>query len=275
MFGIWEFLSGRLVVTDFGVYLMRPPVCAVCDAKWDCDLVWFAQSQRQEEFEKRMKEIGRTGHPPDAEWLCKEHATTAAKYKHLTLAEAWPKIKAEIAGRQGSQARQDMARLGLGQDSPARPRPAQTAERTLGVRTRGRLFGEGNDLFIYIETDLRNLYELKVGDRIECVLIAIERAPQREYCSCEGELVGGSSSCRPEQFAVRSSEFRVPSSEFGEGGGSSCRPDPAHVPFPSKKYWWDIVNYWNELHVPPAMAAHYALQAGDNIECEWLEIERS
>lgn len=66
------------------------------------------------------------------------------------------------------------------------------------MRIRGQLIGEGNDLFLYIESYLRNLYELKVGDRIECVLIAVEHAPRREYCSCEGELVGGSSGCRLE-----------------------------------------------------------------------------
>ncbi|MDQ7778971.1 MAG: hypothetical protein RDV41_04595 [Planctomycetota bacterium] len=227
---------------------MRPPICAVCGAEWDCDLVWFARSQSQEEFEKRMEEIGGTGHPPDGEWFCKEHAGIAAKHKHLMLTEAWPKIKAETAGGPGSPPKRDPAAPVPVPAPPARTRPGQTAERTLGVRVRGQLFGEENDLFIYIESDLRNLYELKVGDRIECVLIAIERAPRREYCSCEGELVGGS---------------------------SGCRTTPAPAQLPSEKSWWDIVDYWNELHVPPAMADRYVLQAGDNIECEWLAIERS
>lgn len=82
------------------------------------------RSQAQEEFEKRMEEIGGTGHPPDAEWFCKEHADAAAKYRHLTLAEAWPKIKEETAGGQVPPTRQDSVLTVQDPTSPPRPRSA-------------------------------------------------------------------------------------------------------------------------------------------------------
>lgn len=271
---------------------MRVPVCAICNLEGDCDLVRFAPLQKEGKFEKQVVQASPAGSnteknhgigpPPDAEWFCKEHTKIATRYQHLTLVEAWSKIKAEIAARQSSQTHHDPTppaeKTGL---QPAPP-PPQAVQRTLGVRIKGPLFGEENDLFVYLESDLRNLYELKVGDRIECVLIAVERAPRYEYCSCEGELVEDGPDSGPmlleiqdSQSSVGGSGLQLPSSTAEAAGIVDHQSPFAHATFPSQKCWWDIANYWNELHIPPSVARRYALRAGDNIECEWLAIERS
>lgn len=132
--------------------------------------------------------------------------------------------------------------------SPPGTRSTQVAENILGVRVKGRLNGEEDDLFLYIDSTLRNLYELKVGDRIECVLLSIERAPRHERYSCQRRL---------------------------EEGSYNFLPTDVPTPLPSGKSWWEIANYWNELHIPPDVARLFDLRIGDHIECEWLAIERS
>ncbi|MFW9942502.1 MAG: hypothetical protein ACFFFT_15795 [Candidatus Thorarchaeota archaeon] len=78
---------------------MRPPICRVCDKelaeKNDGGLVYFKKRQSDIEWEKKMEEIGGTGHPPYAEWFCKKHYKKANELKHLPIDEAFKKLAIE------------------------------------------------------------------------------------------------------------------------------------------------------------------------------------
>jgi hypothetical protein len=71
---------------------MKPPICDVCFKEFHPDkegaLVYFKETEKGREFERMAREEGMTGHPPDAEWYCGEHAHEAKKLVHLTLDEA-------------------------------------------------------------------------------------------------------------------------------------------------------------------------------------------
>lgn len=68
---------------------MRPPICRICDKKLvdmnDGGLIYFKKRPSDIEWEKRVEEIGGVGHPPNAEWFCKEHYDKANKLKHLII----------------------------------------------------------------------------------------------------------------------------------------------------------------------------------------------
>ena len=70
---------------------MRPPICALCNARAanggvrdsqerDHELVEFADFQ--------PLPPGMVGHPRGYEWFCKRHLAAAQKWKHLPFAEA-------------------------------------------------------------------------------------------------------------------------------------------------------------------------------------------
>jgi len=71
---------------------MRPPICRICDKELadinDGGLIYFKKRPSDIEWEKRMKEIGGVGHPPNAEWFCKKHYGKANELKHLTISKA-------------------------------------------------------------------------------------------------------------------------------------------------------------------------------------------
>ncbi|GAB5554619.1 MAG: hypothetical protein Sapg2KO_42100 [Saprospiraceae bacterium] len=77
---------------------MRPPICAICFARFspgstEGGLVYFKLSQEEAEFNQRMKEQRKVGHPAGREWFCEQHVEKAKTFTHLTLKEAIPLIK--------------------------------------------------------------------------------------------------------------------------------------------------------------------------------------
>lgn len=80
---------------------MRPPICAICDADFievpeTGDGIYFALSDIDEQYNKKLEPTGIVGHPAGFEWFCNKHLKIAVKYKHLTLAEALECINNEI-----------------------------------------------------------------------------------------------------------------------------------------------------------------------------------
>jgi len=78
---------------------MRPPVCRVCDKKLadldDGGLIYFKKRQSDIKWDKRMEEIGGVGHPPYADWFCKNHYEKAFELKHLSIDKALKILRAE------------------------------------------------------------------------------------------------------------------------------------------------------------------------------------
>ena len=76
---------------------MKPPFCDICGKGFDPDkegdLVYFKETEKGREFDRRAREEHIEGHPPDAEWYCGEHVGEAKKLKHLTIEEATQVLK--------------------------------------------------------------------------------------------------------------------------------------------------------------------------------------
>jgi hypothetical protein len=75
---------------------MKPPICIVCNIKIsnreEGGLVYFKKRQSDLEWEKKMEDIGGTGHPPYVEWFCKKHFKQANQLKHLPIEDALEKF---------------------------------------------------------------------------------------------------------------------------------------------------------------------------------------
>jgi len=71
---------------------VRPPICGICDKKLmvkdEGGLIYFKKRPSDIEWEERMEKIDGVGHPPYAEWFCKEHYDKIYKLKHLTIDKA-------------------------------------------------------------------------------------------------------------------------------------------------------------------------------------------
>lgn len=76
---------------------MRPPICEICNRDFNPDkeggLLYFKETQEGRDFDRRVKEEGIVGHPPDAGWFCGKHYNKAEKLLHLTIREAMNKIR--------------------------------------------------------------------------------------------------------------------------------------------------------------------------------------
>ncbi|NHI92885.1 MAG: hypothetical protein EAX96_10320 [Candidatus Lokiarchaeota archaeon] len=76
---------------------MRPPKCAICgDEDFDLNiggLIYFKKRQKDIDWEKRMNETGGVGHPPYAEWFCPKHIQKAKEVEHLTINDAFRKLR--------------------------------------------------------------------------------------------------------------------------------------------------------------------------------------
>jgi len=76
---------------------MKPPVCCICDKSLDYPseggLIYFKKRSSDKKWEKRMKKKGMVGHPPYAEWFCKEHYEKANELKDLAIDEAMKQLK--------------------------------------------------------------------------------------------------------------------------------------------------------------------------------------
>ncbi|MHC1591964.1 MAG: hypothetical protein ACXQS8_07750 [Candidatus Helarchaeales archaeon] len=74
---------------------MRPPICSICNKKFDPakgGLVYFKKRPSDLEWDRMMEEKGMVGHPPYAEWFCEEHVEKARSLEHLTIDEAMKKM---------------------------------------------------------------------------------------------------------------------------------------------------------------------------------------
>jgi len=76
---------------------MKPPVCCICDKRLDYPdeggLIYFEKRSSDKKWDKRMEEKGMVGHPPYAEWFCKEHYEKAKELKDLAIDEAMRQLK--------------------------------------------------------------------------------------------------------------------------------------------------------------------------------------
>lgn len=79
---------------------MRPPICEICEKYFNPDeaggLVYFKETEAGREFERKCREEGMVGHPPDAGWFCGEHVELAKNLKHLTIDEALEEIGKQL-----------------------------------------------------------------------------------------------------------------------------------------------------------------------------------
>ena len=71
---------------------MKPPVCCICDKKLDFPdeggLIYFKKRSSDKIWDKKMEENDMVGHPPYAEWFCKDHFEKANKLKDLPIDKA-------------------------------------------------------------------------------------------------------------------------------------------------------------------------------------------
>jgi len=76
---------------------MKPPVCCVCQRSFDPprrgDLVRFARTEADKQWDEDAKSKGFTGHPPYAEWFCDRHLAAARNLQYLTLEKALPALR--------------------------------------------------------------------------------------------------------------------------------------------------------------------------------------
>ena len=70
---------------------MKPPICTICDKDLvDPDeggLIYFRKRPSDIKWEEKMEEIEGVGHPPNAEWFCKNHYKKASELTHLPINE--------------------------------------------------------------------------------------------------------------------------------------------------------------------------------------------
>ena len=68
---------------------MKPPICCVCDKNLDHpnegELIYFKKRKSDIDWDKRMEKIQGVGHPPYAEWFCKEHYEKAKDMTDNTI----------------------------------------------------------------------------------------------------------------------------------------------------------------------------------------------
>ena len=76
---------------------MRPPICRICHKELedfeDSGLIYFKKRQSDLEWDKYMNRKGFIGHPPYADWFCKNHYRDFLKLKHLSIDEAMNKYR--------------------------------------------------------------------------------------------------------------------------------------------------------------------------------------
>lgn len=76
---------------------MRPPICAVCHARFGPDdggLVSFVMDDAARIFHQRRRdEPGFVGHPPEQEWFCGAHVEAARALVHLTRSDALSRLR--------------------------------------------------------------------------------------------------------------------------------------------------------------------------------------
>jgi len=79
---------------------MRPPDCCLCDrglaTNDDCEWVCFQQTESDKQWHAdAASPEGLTGHPPDCDWFCEDHAETARSMSHHDRSTALERIKTQ------------------------------------------------------------------------------------------------------------------------------------------------------------------------------------
>jgi hypothetical protein len=76
---------------------MKPPICCICyknlDDSDDGGLIYFKKRTSDKKWDKLMKENDMVGHPPYAEWFCKEHFEKADELRDLSIDRALKLLK--------------------------------------------------------------------------------------------------------------------------------------------------------------------------------------
>lgn len=74
---------------------MRPPICALCDqdALDGGDIIDFKKGPSDLEWDRKAERGDWIGHPPYADWFCKDHIAAAREVAHLSLPEAMRILK--------------------------------------------------------------------------------------------------------------------------------------------------------------------------------------
>lgn len=71
---------------------MKPPICCICDKNLDYPddggLIYFKKRPSDKKWDKIMEENGMVGHPPYAEWFCKDHFKKANELKDIPIDRA-------------------------------------------------------------------------------------------------------------------------------------------------------------------------------------------
>ena len=79
---------------------MKPPICDICDKRIvdmeNAGLVYFQKTKADKEWDKKCEKEGFIGHPPYAEWFCRNHYLIAKKYSTLPLRAAIVSIQREL-----------------------------------------------------------------------------------------------------------------------------------------------------------------------------------
>jgi hypothetical protein len=77
---------------------MRPPECAICDARFDPfegpgGLVSFVRDPADADWYERRKQQGFVGHPPHEDWFCGAHIGLAQAHDRLTYRAAMRELR--------------------------------------------------------------------------------------------------------------------------------------------------------------------------------------
>ncbi len=71
---------------------MKPPICCICEKSLEYPdeggLIYFKKRPSDKKWDKVMEENGMVGHPPYAEWFCRDHYVKAKELKDLTIDRA-------------------------------------------------------------------------------------------------------------------------------------------------------------------------------------------
>jgi len=71
---------------------LKPPICCICDKRLDCadegGLIYFKKRPSDKKWDKKMDNEGMVGHPPYAEWFCRDHYEKASELKELPIDKA-------------------------------------------------------------------------------------------------------------------------------------------------------------------------------------------
>ncbi len=71
---------------------MMPPLCCICHEDFESNegrLIYFVETEDDKIANKRLRQPGFVGHPPNAFWFCAKHYPAAKELSNLTKTEAF------------------------------------------------------------------------------------------------------------------------------------------------------------------------------------------